>query len=447
MRIKRNKKKFKFAKFSNQQKRLMYYWQHPKFKKCNGVIADGSIRSGKTIAMICGFMMWSQTFKNGTFMIVSKSMGALEKNVLEPLFKILNAWNWQYKYNATKHFIEIGTNTYYLYGAVNERSQDVLQGLTSYGVFADEVALYPKNFVNQMIGRCSVDGAKIWMNCNPKQPSHYFKKDFIDKAKDKNFMYLHFVMDDNLTLSDDKKEQYKKMFSGVFYQRNILGQWVNADGLIYKEFANNLKSYIDDDVINQRYEKINIGVDFGGTNSYHAFVCTGFANNFKNINVLKSERQKPQDIDLLCEQLYRFVISCINDFGQIDCIYCDSAEQVIIRSIRNYFTSKGLDVEVANSRKRQIMYRVQATNIMIARQQLKLSTDATTLKDALVGAVYDNKNTDTTEDKRLDDGTSDIDTLDAFEYTFENEIEKIIDAFDSNDTIEDNYQSFYEIFI
>src|SRR5699024_10186517 len=157
-------------------------------------------------------------------------------------------------------------------------------------------------------------GAKIWMNCNPRQPSHYFKKDFIDKTKDKNFMYLHFVMDDNLTLSDDKKEQYKKMFSGVFYQRNILGQWVNADGLIYKEFANNLKSYIDDDdVINQQYEKINIVVDFGGTNSYHAFVCTGFANNFKNINVLKSERQKPQDIDLLCKQLYRFVISCIND--------------------------------------------------------------------------------------------------------------------------------------
>src|SRR5699024_4228443 len=105
------------------------------------------------------------------------------------------------------------------------------------------------------------------------------------------------------------------------------------------------------------------------------------------------------------------------------------------------------DIEVANSRKRQIMYRVQATNIMIARQQLKLSTDATTLKDALVGAVYDNKNTDTTEDKRLDDGTSDIDTLDAFEYTFENDIEKIIDAFDSDDTIEDDYQSFYEIFI
>ena len=124
-----------------------------------------------------------------------------------------------------------------MFGGKDERSQDLIQGMTLAGVFFDEVALMPQSFVTQAEARCSVEGAKYWYNCNPKNPTHWFKKEYIDLQKEKKLLYLHFTMDDNLTLSEKVKERYKRMFSGVFYQRNILGLWVTAEGKIYTTFT------------------------------------------------------------------------------------------------------------------------------------------------------------------------------------------------------------------
>ena len=117
-----------------------------------------------------------------------------------------------------------------------ERAQDLIQGITLAGVFFDEVALMPESFVNQATGRCSVDGSKFWFNCNPDGPYHWFKLNWIDKRKEKRLLYLHFTMDDNLSLSEKVKARYRSMYTGVFYKRYIQGLWRMAEGIIYDMF-------------------------------------------------------------------------------------------------------------------------------------------------------------------------------------------------------------------
>ena len=158
-----NSTAFKFCPFSVKQKKLLTWWlRESPYYDYDMVIADGSIRSGKTVAMIDSFVTWSLfTFSGEAFIIAGRSAGSLKRNVLRPLFQILKAKNIGYEYNRSENYIIIGSNTYYCFGAANEASQDAVQGLTAAGAFADEVALFPQSFVEQMIGRCSVAGSKI----------------------------------------------------------------------------------------------------------------------------------------------------------------------------------------------------------------------------------------------------------------------------------------------
>lgn len=251
--------------FSLKQRKLLYWWEDGSpHKDKDMVIADGAIRSGKTIAMICSFLRWSQkNFSGEDFIVAGKSIGALKRNVVKPMQQILAAWGWQYQYNRSENYLVIGTNTYYLFGANNEASQDVLQGLTAAGALADEVALFPQSFVDQMIGRCSVDGAKIFMNCNPRGPYHFMKVEFIDKSFEKQIYYLHFDMDDNLSLPEKVKERFRRMFSGVFFKRYILGLWVMAEGIIYDMFSEDRHKVPTQD---RSYIRHYISCDYGTQN-------------------------------------------------------------------------------------------------------------------------------------------------------------------------------------
>ncbi|WP_321993859.1 PBSX family phage terminase large subunit [Clostridium butyricum] len=259
-------KGFKFQPFSLKQKKLLFWHEKgsPHEDK-DIVIADGAIRSGKTIACICSFIRWSlKRFKGENFILAGKTIGSLKKNLIGPLQQILSAWGLKYEYNRSENYILIGDNTYYMYDANNEKSQDRLQGLTAAGALADEVALFPKNFVDQMIGRCSVDGAKIFMNCNPAGPYHFIKTEFIDKFKEKEILYLHFTMDDNLSLAEKVKERFRRMFSGVFYKRYILGLWVQAEGLVYdmfEEIKHKVKTVL------RAYKEFYVSCDYGTQNA------------------------------------------------------------------------------------------------------------------------------------------------------------------------------------
>lgn len=261
----KNKPAFELKPYSRKQQKVLHWWAPGSpYEKLEMIIAEGAIRSGKTISMIDSFVTWSlETFRGENFIIAGKTAGALKRNVLEPMFAILRSKDIPYDYNRSENRIEIGTNTYYCFGANHEASQDVLQGLTAAGAYADEVALMPESFVNQMIGRCSVEGRRYFMNCNPAGPYHWFKEKFIDKAKEKLAYVLHFIMDDNLTLAESVKEGFKRMFSGVFYMRNILGLWVMAEGVIYDMF-DRARHIVEN--VQRRYKEYYVSVDYGTKN-------------------------------------------------------------------------------------------------------------------------------------------------------------------------------------
>lgn len=262
---------FKFKPFSIKQKKVLTWWleESPANDK-DGIIADGSIRSGKTVSMALSFVMWAMNdFEEQNFAMCGKTIGSFRRNVLMVLKLMLASRGYKVKDHRADNFLEISfkgkINYFYIFGGKDERSQDLIQGITLAGVLFDEVALMPESFVNQATGRCSVDGSKFWFNCNPDGPHHWFKTGWIDKTKEKNILYLHFTMDDNLSLTEKIKQRYASLYSGVFYQRYILGLWVVAEGIIYDMFS--AAKHIVEDIPKTENAKYYVSCDYGTQNA------------------------------------------------------------------------------------------------------------------------------------------------------------------------------------
>lgn len=263
--MKKIKQTFKFKPFSKKQRMVLNWWcDTSPVKDMDGIIADGAIRSGKTVCMSLSFVMWAMTQFNGqNFGMCGKTIGSFRRNVLFWLEVMLRSRGYTVADHRADNLVVVTrgetTNYFYIFGGKDERSQDLIQGITLAGVFFDEVALMPESFVNQATGRCSVEGSKYWFNCNPDGPYHWFKTGWIDKATGylgkkktqeirekaaaenrdpglKEILYLHFTMDDNLSLSEKIKERYRSMYTGVFYRRYIRGLWAMAEGIIYDMF-------------------------------------------------------------------------------------------------------------------------------------------------------------------------------------------------------------------
>lgn len=260
-----NGQTFHFSPFSKKQKQVLTWWckESPVHDK-DGIIADGAIRSGKTVSMSLSFVMWAMSgFAGQNFAMCGKTIGSFRRNVLFWLKLMLRSRGYSITDHRADNLVVVRKNSienyFYIFGGKDERSQDLIQGITLAGVFFDEVALMPESFVNQATGRCSVKGSKFWFNCNPDGPYHWFKVNWIDKStgylgkeqvekirqkakaegKDpglKALLYLHFTMDDNLSLDEEVKTRYRSMYIGVFFKRYILGLWAAAEGVIYDMF-------------------------------------------------------------------------------------------------------------------------------------------------------------------------------------------------------------------
>ena len=241
----------KWNKLSRKQLQLLTWWMpNSPFKNANGVIAEGAIRSGKTTVGSLSYILWSMsTFKNQQFIISGKTIGSLRRNVITPLKDILYARGYSVfeRKNDNVFVVSDGKvrNTYFLFGGRDERSQDLVQGITAAGAFLDEVALMPQSFVEQVLARCSVEGSKLWFNCNPEGPSHWFYINHVLKYKEHKYVRIHFNIEDNLSLSEDIVERYKNMFTGIFYERFILGKWAFADGVIYDCYTEAKNTYTE----------------------------------------------------------------------------------------------------------------------------------------------------------------------------------------------------------
>lgn len=274
---------FRFRPFSLKQKKIFTWWlPNSPVKDYDGIIADGAIRSGKTVCMSLSFVFWALESYNGqNFAMCGKTIGSFRRNVLFWLKLMLRSRGYQVTDHRADNMVEIShgqsTNYFYIFGGKDERSQDLIQGITLAGLFCDEVALMPESFVNQATGRCSVDGSKYWFNCNPDGPYHWFKINWIDKAigylgkvrkekfreetdksgrrlELKKLLYVHFTMDDNLSLSEEIKARYRSMYTGIFFKRYIMGLWAMAEGVIYDMFEAD-KHMVDSDAVAAAYEE------------------------------------------------------------------------------------------------------------------------------------------------------------------------------------------------
>ena len=203
----------------------------------DGIICDGAVRSGKTLAMTLGFFLWSMTcHQNQVFGICGKTIGALRRNIIIHLPQWLGGiFRITESRSENKLTLTLGSrqNTYYLFGGQDEGAAQLIQGITLAGVFLDEAALMPRSFLEQACARCSVAGSKMWFNCNPEGPEHWFYRSWICKAREKNLLHLHFTMDDNPALSDKIRQRYDRLYTGVFHRRFVKGEWCVAEGRIY----------------------------------------------------------------------------------------------------------------------------------------------------------------------------------------------------------------------
>lgn len=274
--MKKRRPIFKFQKFSKKQRQIFTWWlPNSPVREAGGIIADGAIRSGKTVSMSLSYTMWSMANYDGqNFIMAGKTISSFKRNVLQNLKLILTSRGYHWIYHISGDFpnmLEVSrngrTNYFYIFGGKDEGSQDLVQGITAAGAFFDEVALMPESFVNQATARCSVEGATWWFNCNPAGPMHWFKLEWIDKRIKKRLLYLHFTMDDNLSLSEKVKEKYRAMYAGVFYLRYIKGLWAVAEGLIYTMLTDdNLYTDQERPVALKNTAMKAITVDYGTTN-------------------------------------------------------------------------------------------------------------------------------------------------------------------------------------
>ena len=258
-----------YMAFSKKQLLAISWWNRPGLRDLDGILCDGAVRSGKTLCLSVGFFLWSMGNFNGkTFGLCGKTVGALRRNVVEHL----QAWlgnTLQVRQHRSENKLTVRdrrgrTNTYYLFGGQDESAAHLIQGITLAGVFLDEAAVMPRSFVEQAVARCSEPGAKIFMSCNPEGPEHWLYKEWICKAGEKRILRLSMTMQDNPGLAPEVKERYRRLYTGLFYERFVLGKWVMAQGLVYDLPRENVVNRVPDS------GRWYISVDYGTMNPFSA---------------------------------------------------------------------------------------------------------------------------------------------------------------------------------
>ena len=252
---------------SPKQKKILAF----PYSKYDALICDGAVRSGKTSIMMWAFVDWAmRQFSGQRFGICGKTVDSASKNIVVPFISMsLAKERYTIRWRRADKVLEVRrgavTNYFEVFGGKDESSFALIQGRTLAGVLLDEVALMPRSFVEQALTRCSVDGAKLWFSCNPESPQHWFYNEWIKRHKERNALYLHFALTDNPSLSEERIKFYETSFTGVFYERYVLGKWVLAEGLVYDFFG---EEQIVDEVPDKG--EYYISCDYGTLNPFSA---------------------------------------------------------------------------------------------------------------------------------------------------------------------------------
>ena len=417
---------FKWGRLSKRQKKVLSWWhKNSPYASYNGIIADGAIRSGKTVSMAFSFVIWGMSnYDRMNFGMCGKTIASLRRNVLGTLKNQLRARGYTVTERRSDNLLVIAkgkvANSFYIFGGKDESSQDLIQGITLAGVLFDEVALMPESFVNQATARCSVEGSKFWFNCNPGSVTHWFYQKWVLLCRRRKLLYLHFTMEDNMTLSEETKARYRAQYSGVFYKRYILGMWCVAEGLIYLQFAENEQRYLIPQTEVPKLSYIEIGADVGGNKSNHAYVASGYTADRDVQYVLKAWSYKANGVTVTRyrENLMQFADSIKELYGFVDTIWVDNAEAAIVNELDAHSS-----YNIRGCIKEEILDRIRCTDILMSQDRFKIvEGECEDLCDGFRTAVWD----DDHEDKPLDDGTYDRDIIDAFDYSMTPHITQLV---------------------
>lgn len=398
---------------------------------------SGAVRSGKSfvdVTAVIPMRIRERVGKDGLCFIIGVSKETIERNVLQPMRERYGS-SLVGTINSRNIARICGENVYCL-GAEKASQVAKLQGASAKYVYGDEVAKWNREVFDLLKSRLDKPYSCFDGSLNPEHPTHWLKE-FIDSDAD---IYLQeYTIFDNTYLSPEFVKNLCTEYEGtVYYDRFIRGKWVRAEGAIYRKFADNPKNFycqIVDEInpalpfrqfLRSQLEDITIGVDFGGTVSGQAFVATAKTPGYHDLIALKSERHleecEPNDIDRIALE---FAQAVFDTFGRVDNLYWDNAESVLGRGLHHAFAQRFPSVHVHGARKKSINDRIRCTLRLMGAGRFFYTDGCDTLKTALSEAVW---NKDKLSDERLDDGSTDIDSLDGFEYTFERDIKRLIRA-------------------
>jgi len=417
-------------------------------------IKSGAVRSGKSYvdtAFVIPFRIRERAGKAGLNVILGVSKESIERNVLQPMREIYTD-----KLIGTinnRNVARICGEDVYCLGAEKVSQVAKIQGYSIKYCYGDEVAKWNKEVFQMLKSRLDKPYSCFDGSCNPEHPTHWLKE-FLDNVELDIYLQRYTIFD-NPFLPEEFVEQLCKEYEGtIYYDRLILGLWKRAEGAIYKRFADNPEAYrcrvvdaIEEEAECRQFRKedivsIEIGLDFGGNQSGHSFVARGYTDDYKEVIALKSKRVKAKDkseeIDsnkldeLFCEfveeviEKYAVVVRHGDyvEYCNVESVFYDNAETVLGNSIRNAVGEKYPWISVKGAKKRAINDRIRCTVRLMGAGRFFITDDCTSLQTAFSDAVWDKDVKD--RDERLDDGSTDIDSLDAFEYTIERDMNYLI---------------------
>lgn len=250
--------------YSDKQLRLMRDWKHGKLKRLN--LLEGSVRSGKTWISLVLWAFWVASMpKSGAYLMASKSLTTLRRNVLDLLQELVGENN--FTYSLSKKEGRLFGRLVYLEGVNDARAESKIRGLTLHGAYCDELTLFTEDFFSMLLSRLSEPGAKLIATTNPDSPNHWLKQNYLDRREELELYTLQFLIDDNFYLPKDYVDSLKKEYVGVFYDRFILGLWVVAEGLVYPNF--DPAKHVTD--VPQEYDArflYYVSIDYGTSNPF-----------------------------------------------------------------------------------------------------------------------------------------------------------------------------------
>lgn len=383
-----------------------------KLKRLN--FLSGSVRSGKTYVSLQKFALAVKSSPpNAEFILCGKTLTTLKRNCLNLLQELVGEANFTYRVSE-KEGVLFGRKIW-LEGANDVNSENKIRGMTLFGAYCDEVTLYPESFFSMLLSRLSFDDAFMIATCNPDTPSHYIKKDFIDNPN-LDIAVWNFILTDNKFMGKKYIEEISKEYTGVFYNRFILGQWVRAEGIIYPDYANNEEEFLIPS-LQDRLALITIGIDYGASQGSTVFQATGIKEGYKGIVALKQRKidgiQDPEDIYVYFEEFYN---ELIKEYGVVHYVFADwgGLGQVLTRGLWRYAQKHHINTQIQDCEKIAILDRILLVQRIMGRRMFQIiKGENEGLRDAFKEAVWE----EGANNVRLDDGTTDIDSLDAFEYS------------------------------